>query len=76
MVYFNENYNFPRFKRGSTFSSGGPTFFRGGGSNFFQGVHLLISIKKPIELVIFQGGADLYPPSGSALVDSFTDMLK
>ena len=30
MVYFKENYNFPRFQSG-------PTFSRGGGSNIFQG---------------------------------------
>ena len=32
MVYFKENYNFPRFQRGSTIFQGGG----GGGSNFFQ----------------------------------------
>ena len=38
IVYVKENYNFPRFQRGPTFSGGGdPTFSRGGGSNFFQG---------------------------------------
>ena len=33
MVYFKENYNFPRFQRGSNIFSrgGGPTFSRGGG---------------------------------------------
>ena len=32
IVYFEENYNFVRFQRGSTFSRGG------GGSKFYQGV--------------------------------------
>ena len=36
MVYFEENYNFSRFRGGPTFSrGGGPSFSRG--SNFFQG---------------------------------------
>ena len=31
MVYFKENYNFPRFQKGSNiFSRGGPTFSKGG----------------------------------------------
>ena len=29
MVYFKENYNFPRFQRGSNIFQGGPTFSRG-----------------------------------------------
>ena len=33
MVYFKQNYNFPRFQRGSNIFQGGG----GGGSNFFQG---------------------------------------
>ena len=37
MVYFKENYNFPRFQRGSNIffqgGGGGPTFFRGGGGS-------------------------------------------
>ena len=38
MVYFKENYKFPRFQRVSNIfqGGGGPTFSRGG-SNFFQG---------------------------------------
>ena len=42
MVYFKENYHFPRFQRGSNIFQGvggGPSFSRGGGvSNFFRGV--------------------------------------
>ena len=30
MVYFKQNYNFPRFQRGSNIFSGGPNFFQGG----------------------------------------------
>ena len=47
---------------------GGPTFSRGGGgSNFFPGgIQMLISIETHI-IMIFQGGPDPYPPSGSAL---------
>ena len=29
MVYFKQNYNFPRFQRGSNIFQGGPTFSRG-----------------------------------------------
>ena len=30
MVYFKENYHFPRFQRGSNIFQGGPSFSRGG----------------------------------------------
>ena len=30
MVYFKQNYNFPRFQSGSIIFSGGPNFFQGG----------------------------------------------
>ena len=37
MVYFKENYNFPRVQRGPTFSRWVPTFSRGGGVQHFLG---------------------------------------
>ena len=53
MVYFKENYNFPRFQRGSNIFSrgGGPTFSRGGG-----GVQLLIPYWIPCITCVFPGG--------------------
>ena len=56
---FKENYNFPRFQKGSNIFQG---------SNLFKvgGIQMLIS-KKPMELVIFQGvGFGPLSPSGSA----------
>ena len=62
MVYFKENYNFPRFQRGQTFfRGGGQTFSRGGGgwSNFFQG-SLNANLYRTYD---FPGGPDpLSPP--------------
>ena len=59
MVYFKEDYNLPRFQRGSNiFSRGGPTFSReGGGSN------CLFPIKSHITCV-FPGGSEplAHPP--------------
>ena len=55
--------SFSRFRRGSKFFQGGPTFSRGGG------VLLLIPYRNP-KNVIFQGGGvrtPCPPPSGSAL---------
>ena len=51
MVNFIEKYHFSRFRRGSKFFQGRPTFFQGGGG----GVHLLIPYRNPNN-VIFQGG--------------------
>ena len=54
---FKENYHFQG-------SRGGPTFSRGGGSNFFQGGGggpIAYSLFKPILFVIFQGGGGRTP---------------
>ena len=49
-----ENFNFPRFQRGSNIFQGGPTFSRGDpNANTYRN----------IKLVIFQGGLDLISPS-------------
>ena len=70
MVYFKENYNFPRFRGGPTIpKGGGPTFSRRPGlnDNLYRNPY--------IELVIFQGGVWIPypPPSGSAhVVTRFT----
>ena len=57
MFNFKENYLFSRFQIGSnTFQGRGPTFFRGGGGQ------IAYSLKKPIKLVIFQGGPDPLSP--------------
>ena len=37
MVYFKQNYNFPRFQRGSNIFQGGSTFSRGGGEMLCRG---------------------------------------
>ena len=55
MVYFKENYNFPRFQ-------GGPTFSRGGGGGG-GGVQLLIPYLIPYITCVFPGGSGpLAPP--------------
>ena len=46
MVNFKEKYHFTRFRRGSKFFQGGPTFSRGGGG----GVQLLIPYRNPNNL--------------------------
>ena len=46
MVNFEENYNFQG-------SRGGSNIFKGGGSNFFQGVQLLIPYRNPYNLFYF-----------------------
>ena len=57
MVNFKEIYHFSRFQRGSNI------FLGGGGSNFFQGVQLLIPYKNPYNLWFSRGGPDpLSPP--------------
>ena len=61
MVYFKENYNFPRFQRGSNISSsggggGGPTFSKGGG-----GSNCLFPIESHITCV-FRGEPGPLPP--------------
>ena len=59
MVYFKENYNFPRFQRGSNiFSRGGSTFSRGGGG----GVQLLIPYWIPYNLSFSRGVRAPCPP--------------
>ena len=64
MVYFKENYNFPRFQRGSNIFSrgGGPTFSRGGGGG---GSNCLFPIESNITCVFPGGGGPgtLPPPS-------------
>ena len=66
--YFKENYNFPRFQRGSE----GVQHFPGGGgegSSFFQGgggVQILISIETRI-ICDFPGVRTLYPGGEGAL---------
>ena len=54
MVNFKENYQFSRFQRG-------PTFSRGGGSNLFEGVQLLIPIETHITCDFPGGGGDRTP---------------
>ena len=62
MVYFEENYHFSRFQRGSNiFQAGGPTFSRGRESNCLFPIETHITCD-------FLGGPDPLPPSGSALV--------
>ena len=63
MVYFEENYHFSRFQRGSNIFQGGSIFFQGGG-----GVQLLIPYRNPYNLWFSRGGLDPLSPSGSALV--------
>ena len=55
--YFKENYNFPRFQRGSNIFKGESNFFQGG-SNFFQGgrIQMLISIETHITCDFSGGG--------------------
>ena len=57
MVYFKENYHFPRFQRGSNiFSRGeGPTFSGGGGP-------IAYSLLNPIYNLCFPGGPGPSPP--------------
>ena len=73
MVYFKDNYTFPRFQRGSNFFQGGggegrvSKFFQGvgggGGSNFFRGRQLLIPYRNHIICDFPGGGPDpLSPP--------------
>ena len=60
MVTFKENYHFPRFQRGPTFTRRGSKFFQRGGGGGGR-VQLLI----PIETYIacdFPGGPDLVSP--------------
>ena len=63
MVYFKENYTFPRFQRGSNiFQGGGSNFFQGGGSNrlFPKETHITCD---------FIGGQDpLSPPLDPRIV--------
>ena len=54
MVYLTENYNFPRFQRGPTFSRGG-----GGGGGLGGGLNTYLYRN---QLVIFQGGPDPLSP--------------
>ena len=56
MVNFKEKYHFSRFRWGSIFIQGGPTFSRGGG-----GVQLLIPYRKPNNLWFSRGGSG--PPA-------------
>ena len=55
MVNFKEIYHFQRFR-------GGPTFSRGGGSNFFQGGPIAYSLWNPYNLWFSRGGPDPLSP--------------
>ena len=57
MVNFQEKYHFSRFRRGSNFFHGGPTFSRGGG-----GVKLLIPYRNPNNLWFSRGVRTPCPP--------------
>ena len=63
MVYFKENYNFTRFRRGG----GGPTYSRGGGGGGGAGLGVQMLILETHRTFDFPGGgADPISPSGSA----------
>ena len=64
MVYFKENYNFPRFQRGfNIFSRGGVQLFLGGG-----GSNCLFPIEAHITCVFPVGSGPLAPPPPSGSV--------
>ena len=61
MVYFKENYNFPRFQRGLNIfpGGGGSNFFYGGGGG---GSNCLFLIESHITCVFPGGSGPLAPP--------------
>ena len=64
MVYFIENYNFPRFQRASTFFPGGGGGGGGRDPTFSRGIQLLIPYRLPYNLCFSRGGGSgpLPPP--------------
>ena len=62
MVYFKENYNFPRSRGASTFFPGGGGGGRGGDPTSFRGIQLLIPYRIPYNLYFSRGSGPLGPP--------------